>query len=292
MLDAGDRSAAMEATSHGSQLGRLEGIRFSSLAFTNLTQDHLDLHGTMENYFEAKRRLFLEGRPPAAINVGDPWGRKLAEDRPDALTYGFADDAELRPEALDGIDLKLKGRFNVENALAAMASSRLLGIDDDAIARGLEALEGVPGRFESVDEGQPFTVIVDYAHTPDSLENVLVTARELDSGKLICVFGCGGDRDREKRPLMGRSPPSSPTSRSSPPTIRAARTRERSSTRSSPASTATWRSSRTGVRRSPGRSRSRSPATSSSSRAKATSRGSSSATEQFPSMTEKSHGKP
>ena len=173
-------------------------------AFTNLTQDHLDLHGTMENYFEAKRRLFLDGRPPAAINVGDAWGRKLAEDRPDALTYGFADDAELRPEALDGIDLKLKGRFNVENALAAMASSRLLGIDDDAIARGLEALEGVPGRFESVDEGQPFTVLVDYAHTPDSLENVLVTARDLDSGRLICVFGCGGDRDREKRPLMGK----------------------------------------------------------------------------------------
>jgi len=203
MLDAGDRSAAMEATSHGSHLGRLEEIRFSSLAFTNLTQDHLDLHGTMEAYFEAKRRLFLEGRPPAAINVGDPWGRKLAEDRPDALTYGFADDAEIRPEALEGIDLKLKGRFNVENALAVLASARLLGIDDDAIARGLEALDGVPGRFEAVDEGQPFTVLVDYAHTPDSLENVLTTARELDSGRLICVFGCGGDRDREKRPLMG-----------------------------------------------------------------------------------------
>jgi len=204
MLDAGDRSAAMEATSHGSQLGRLEGIRFSSLAFTNLTQDHLDLHGTMEAYFEAKRRLFLDGRPPAAINVGDDWGRKLAEDRPDALTYGFADDAEVRPEALDGIGLKLKGRFNVENALAALASCRLLGIDDDAIARGLEAVDGVPGRFEAVDEGQPFTVLVDYAHTPDSLENVLTTAREITSGRLICVFGCGGDRDREKRPIMGR----------------------------------------------------------------------------------------
>jgi len=158
----------------------------------------------MENYFEAKRKLFLDDRPPAAINVGDPWGRKLAEDRPDALTYGFADDAEIRPDALDGIELKLKGRFNVENALAALASARLLGIDDEAIARGLEALDGVPGRFEAVDEGQPFTVLVDYAHTPDSLENVLTTARELDSGRLICVFGCGGDRDREKRPLMGR----------------------------------------------------------------------------------------
>jgi UDP-N-acetylmuramoyl-L-alanyl-D-glutamate--2,6-diaminopimelate ligase len=205
MLDAGDRSAAMEATSHGSELGRLDGIRFASLAFTNLTQDHLDLHGTMEAYFEAKRRLFLEGRPPAAINVGDEWGRRLAEDLPDALTYGFADDAQIRPEALGGIDLKLKGRFNVENALAAMASARLLGIDDESIARGLEAVDGVPGRFEAVDEGQPFTVIVDYAHTPDSLENVLTAARELDSGRLICVFGCGGDRDREKRPLMGRA---------------------------------------------------------------------------------------
>ena len=120
------------------------------------------------------------------------------------MTYGFADDAEIRPEALDGIDLKLKGRFNVENALAAMASCRLLGIDDDAIARGLEAVDGVPGRFEAVDEGQPFTVLVDYAHTPDSLENVLTTARELTSGRVICVFGCGGDRDREKRPIMGR----------------------------------------------------------------------------------------
>jgi UDP-N-acetylmuramoyl-L-alanyl-D-glutamate--2,6-diaminopimelate ligase len=204
MLDAGDRSCAMEATSHGSAFNRLDGIRFASLAFTNLTQDHLDLHGTMEAYFEAKRRLFVETRPPAAINVGDPWGRRLAEERPDALTYGFAEDATIRPDALDGIDLKLKGRFNVENALAAMASAQLLGIDADAVARGLEALDGVPGRFETDDEGQPFTVVVDYAHTPDSLENVLTTARELDAGRVICVFGCGGDRDREKRPMMGR----------------------------------------------------------------------------------------
>ena len=204
MLDAGDRSCAMEATSHGSALRRLEGVRFASLAFTNLTQDHLDLHGTMDDYFEAKRRLFLEARPPAAINIGDPWGRRLAEDRPEALTYGFAEDAAIRPDALDGIDLKLKGRFNVENALAAMASAQLLGIEADAIARGLEALDGVPGRFETVDEGQPFTVVVDYAHTPDSLENVLATARELEAGRVICVFGCGGDRDREKRPMMGR----------------------------------------------------------------------------------------
>ena len=205
MLDAGNRSAAVEATSHGSQLNRLDGIRFTTLAFTNLTQDHLDLHGTMEDYFEAKRRLFVGvERPAAAINLGDLWGRRLAEERPDALTYGFAEDAMLRPEALAGIDLKLRGRFNIENALAAMASARLLGIDDAEITRGIEALDEVPGRFETVDEGQPFTVIVDYAHTPDSLENVLSTARELDAGRVICVFGCGGDRDREKRPMMGR----------------------------------------------------------------------------------------
>ncbi len=204
MLDAGDRSCAMEATSHGSELGRLDRVRFAALVFTNLSQDHLDFHGTMERYFEAKRRLFLEGRPPAVINVGDPWGRRLAADRPDALTFGFADDAEIGPDVLAEVDLKLRGRFNVENALGALTASRLLGIDDDAIVRGLEAVRGVPGRFESVAEGQPFEVIVDYSHKPDALESVLRTARDLAGGRVICVFGCGGDRDRGKRPLMGR----------------------------------------------------------------------------------------
>jgi UDP-N-acetylmuramoyl-L-alanyl-D-glutamate--2,6-diaminopimelate ligase len=204
MLDAGDRSAAVEATSHGSELGRLDRVRFSALVFTNLTQDHLDFHGTMERYFEAKRRLFLVAHPPAAINVGDEWGRKLAADRPDALTFGFADDAEVGPGALDGVDLQLRGRFNVENALGALAAGRLLGIDDGAIKRGLKAVRGVPGRFESVSAGQSFEVIVDYSHKPDALESVLRTARGLTDGRLICVFGCGGDRDRGKRPLMGR----------------------------------------------------------------------------------------
>jgi UDP-N-acetylmuramoyl-L-alanyl-D-glutamate--2,6-diaminopimelate ligase len=205
MLDAGDRSCALEATSHGSHFRRLAGTRFACLIFTNLTQDHLDLHGSMEDYFAAKRRLFVDGsRPPAAVNIGDPWGRRLAAELPDALTYGFAPDAELTPDALAGIDVKLKGRFNVENALAAMAGGRLLGIRGDEIAAGIERVDGVPGRFEPVDEGQPFTVLVDYAHTPDSLENVLRSARGLTSERLFCVFGCGGDRDRGKRPLMGR----------------------------------------------------------------------------------------
>jgi UDP-N-acetylmuramoyl-L-alanyl-D-glutamate--2,6-diaminopimelate ligase len=203
MLDAGDGSCVMEATSHGSELRRLDRIRFDALVFTNLTQDHLDFHGTMERYFEAKRRLFLEGRPPAAINSADEWGRRLLDDRPEALTYGSAPDAQIGPDALNGVDLKLRGRFNVENALGALAAARLLGVDEEAIVRGLEAVPGVPGRFESVDEGQPFEVVVDYSHTPDSLENVLRAARELAEGRVICVFGCGGDRDRGKRPVMG-----------------------------------------------------------------------------------------
>jgi UDP-N-acetylmuramoyl-L-alanyl-D-glutamate--2,6-diaminopimelate ligase len=206
LLEAGDRSCAMEASSHASALHRLDRVRFAALVFTNLTPDHLDFHGTMERYFESKRRLFLQAEPPpAAINVDDPWGRKLAAERPGALTFGLADDAQIRPDALDGIDLKLRGRFNVENALGAVAAARLLGIGDEAVAQGLEAVRRVPGRFESVDEGQPFEVIVDYSHTPDSLENALRAARDLAAtGRVLCVFGCGGDRDREKRPLMGR----------------------------------------------------------------------------------------
>jgi UDP-N-acetylmuramoyl-L-alanyl-D-glutamate--2,6-diaminopimelate ligase len=204
MLDAGDRSCAMEASSHASTLHRLDCTRFSALVFTNLSQDHLDFHGEMESYFQAKRRLFVEGRPPAAVNVGDDYGRRLAAELPDALTYGLTEDAEVGPEALAGIALGLKGRFNEENALAAIAAARLLGIEDDCVRRGLESVRGVPGRFEAVDEGQPFSVIVDYAHKPGALETVLGEARSLAAGnRVICVVGAGGDRDRGKRPLMG-----------------------------------------------------------------------------------------
>jgi UDP-N-acetylmuramoyl-L-alanyl-D-glutamate--2,6-diaminopimelate ligase len=204
MLDAGDRSVALEASSHASALHRLDHVRFAVLVFTNLSHEHLDFHADMEEYFDAKRRLFLEGSPPAVVNVGDEYGRRLASELPDALTFGFADDAEVGPEALVGVELKLRGRFNVENALGALAAARLLGIADDAIARGLESVRGVPGRFEAIDEGQPFEVIVDYAHKPVALETLLRTVRELSSGRVMCVFGCGGDRDREKRPQMGR----------------------------------------------------------------------------------------
>ncbi len=220
MLDAGDRSCALEATSHGAVQHRLDGVRFAALAFTNLGHDHLDFHGTLDDYFAAKRHLFVrEPRPPAAVNLDDPWGRHLAEELRGGtlLTFGLAEDADIRPESVQltpggtsfraaGIDveLSLPGRFNLENALAAVAASHLAGVGDEAIAAGLAAVEGVPGRFELVDEGQPFAVVVDYAHKPEALANVLRTARELAAGRVLCVFGAGGDRDRAKRPLMGR----------------------------------------------------------------------------------------
>jgi UDP-N-acetylmuramoyl-L-alanyl-D-glutamate--2,6-diaminopimelate ligase len=220
MLEAGDRSCAMEATSHGSSLKRLLGVRFRALVFTNLSQDHLDFHGTMEEYFAAKRRLFAEldvdgKRPPAAINVGDPHGRRLADElralgeEPTEFSLADAAGLEVGPAGssfrFGGLDLRtrLRGRFNVENVLGAVAAARLLGIEDEPIATGVEHLAGVPGRFEAVDEGQPFAVLVDYSHKPGALESVLEEARSLASGRLICVFGCGGDRDRGKRPLMG-----------------------------------------------------------------------------------------
>jgi UDP-N-acetylmuramoyl-L-alanyl-D-glutamate--2,6-diaminopimelate ligase len=221
MLDAGDRSCVIEATSHGSALRRLDRVRFAALAFTNLSHDHLDFHRDLEDYFDAKRRLFLaEPSPPAAVNVGDEHGARLAQElrvRGGRLvTYGFPDEADVRPGRLDasgpvttftaaGIDLRTRlcGRFNVENVLAAVAVARLLEVPDEAIAAGIEAVAGVPGRFEVVDEGQPFTVVVDYAHKPAALSGVLRAARGLAPGRLICVFGCGGDRDREKRPEMG-----------------------------------------------------------------------------------------
>jgi UDP-N-acetylmuramoyl-L-alanyl-D-glutamate--2,6-diaminopimelate ligase len=195
MLDSGDRSCAMEATSIAGVQGRLDGTRFAVLVFTNLTQDHLDFHGTMDEYYAAKEALFAQAER-AVVNVADEWGRRLAESLPAARTFTPDDE-------LGEIDLKLRGRFNRANALGAVWAARELGIGEDAIRTGIESLDGVPGRFESVEAGQPFAVIVDYAHTPDSLENVLRTAREL-GGRLTVVFGAGGDRDREKRPLMGQ----------------------------------------------------------------------------------------
>jgi UDP-N-acetylmuramoyl-L-alanyl-D-glutamate--2,6-diaminopimelate ligase len=223
MLDAGDVSAAVEASSHGSALRRLDRVRFDALVFTNLSQDHLDLHGSMEEYFQAKRRLFAGAQPPpAAVNVGDAWGEQLAAElldvhRAPLVTFGLTETAEIRPEGLEvgahgsrfragglAIETPLRGLFNVENVLGAVAAGILLDLAEDAIVDGIARVEGVAGRFEAIDEGQPFAVVVDYAHTPDSLATVLDAARGLGDGRVIVVFGAGGDRDRGKRPLMGK----------------------------------------------------------------------------------------
>ncbi|MDQ3671243.1 MAG: UDP-N-acetylmuramoyl-L-alanyl-D-glutamate--2,6-diaminopimelate ligase [Actinomycetota bacterium] len=223
MVDAGDDSAAVEASSHGSAFRRLDRVRFDALVFTNLSQDHLDLHGTMEEYFAAKRRLFTGPQPPpAAVNVGEAWGQRLAAElavshRAPLVTFGLEQGAEVRPKGLEvsaegsrfqaagiQIETSLRGTFNVENVLGAVAAGLLLDLDEDAIQKGIAGVSQVPGRFEAVDAGQPFVVLVDYAHTPDSLETVLRAARELGEGRVIVVFGAGGDRDRGKRAPMGK----------------------------------------------------------------------------------------
>ncbi len=222
MLDAGDEAVVIEASSHGSHYRRLDRVRFDALVFTNLSQDHLDLHGSMEEYYQAKRKLFTGVEPaPAAVNIGDPYGRRLADElasagRAPLVTFGLRPDAEVRADALEldaagsrftaaGIALTtpLRGVFNVENVLAAVTAALLLDVEESAIVEGVAAAPQVAGRFESVDCGQPFTVLVDYAHTPDALDRVLQAARAVDSGRLIIVFGAGGDRDREKRRSMG-----------------------------------------------------------------------------------------
>jgi UDP-N-acetylmuramoyl-L-alanyl-D-glutamate--2,6-diaminopimelate ligase len=243
MADGGDQACALEISSHALALDRSAGIDFDAVVFTNLTRDHLDFHADLEDYFAAKRRLFLpdearNGRAVAVVNVGDEFGRRLAAEcrgsYGDGLWTFAVDDtsgAEAGPGApaadvlatdlrLDAdtsaftlhaprlalelpITLRLAARFNVENALAAATTALALGLPPDAVRDGLAAAEGVPGRFQAVRAGQPFSVVVDYSHTPDSLENALRAARAVSAGRVLVVFGCGGDRDRGKRPLMG-----------------------------------------------------------------------------------------
>jgi len=197
MVDGGDQACVLEATSEAGAQRRLQGTTFAVLVFTNLSQDHLNFHGTMEAYYEAKAALFAQAER-AVVNVEGEWGKRLAAELPDATTFDGSSDA------LDGIELQLRGAFNRENAIGATLAAEALGIDREAVKRGIESVTGVPGRFEAIDEVQPFTVIVDYAHTPDSLANVIQAARALGEGSLTVVFGAGGDRDRGKRPLMGR----------------------------------------------------------------------------------------
>jgi UDP-N-acetylmuramoyl-L-alanyl-D-glutamate--2,6-diaminopimelate ligase len=219
MRARGDVACAMEVSSHALALRRADAIHWAVAIFTNLTQDHLDFHPTMEDYFTAKRRMFQAGPRAAVVNVDDPYGRRLAAELPGAITFGIdSADASVRATdvafaltgstfTVDGLDLRtpLPGRFNVLNALGALAAARALGVGDDVSAGALATAARVPGRFEPVNAGQPFAVLVDYAHTPDSLENVLRAAREIAQRRVIVVFGAGGDRDRGKRPLMGRA---------------------------------------------------------------------------------------
>lgn len=224
---AGDEAAVMEVSSHALGQERVWGFPFAAAIFTNLTQDHLDYHHTMEEYFRAKKRLFEGlGTPPpqlAVINSDDPWGRRLLDEiSGTTITFGCSSQASVYPkrfssngngiEALVGapqgalkIVSPLVGRPNLMNILAAVAVSQALGISTESIQQGVAALQSVPGRFERVVASQPFLVVVDYAHTDDALRKVLATAREFARGRLIVVFGCGGDRDRSKRVPMGEA---------------------------------------------------------------------------------------
>ncbi|HEX4669166.1 MAG TPA: UDP-N-acetylmuramoyl-L-alanyl-D-glutamate--2,6-diaminopimelate ligase [Solirubrobacterales bacterium] len=224
MLDRGDTACAMEVSSHAMSLRRADAIHWEVALFTNLTQDHLDFHADMEDYFLAKRKLFEAGPGTAIVNVDDPYGRRLAEEF-ECVTFS-ADGAEADYSARDvsfdasgarftivqgpmgrevEVRMGLPGHFNVANALGAFAAAEALGVGAEETAAGLARAARVPGRFEPIDEGQGFSVLVDYAHTPDSLENVLRAARRFTEGRLIAVFGAGGDRDRDKRPKMGRA---------------------------------------------------------------------------------------
>lgn len=227
MLERGVDAAAMEVSSHALALHRVDGCRFAGAAFTNLSQDHLDFHADLEDYFEAKALLFEPKRgflPPgrAVLSADDDHGRRLALRHADAVTFGFSADADWRavevrcgPAGSDfgvllpGADAPIRahvampGSFNVSNALCAITLLAQTGTELEAAVEGVAGLAGVPGRMERIDAGQPFLALVDYAHTPAAVTSLLQTVRELVPGRLLLVLGCGGDRDRGKRPLMG-----------------------------------------------------------------------------------------
>lgn len=229
-LDGGSEAVVMEVSSHALALQRIAGCAFDAGIFTNLTQDHLDFHGDMEEYFAAKTRLFTDVAREseahksfgAVINADDRYGRRLLEIAADSpfITYGIEHEAHVKAEAVHltpsgtsfvartsggdiPFDIQLTGRFNVQNALAAIAYGLLKGLSAAQIGSAMRRAQAPEGRMEVINEGQDFHVAVDYAHTPDGLKSVLATVREFTQGRLICVFGCGGDRDRTKRPQMG-----------------------------------------------------------------------------------------
>lgn len=222
MRDAGCQYVIMECSSHALDQKRIYDLEFEVAAFTNLTQDHLDYHKSMDNYLEAKRKLFAMCKN-AVINIDDSYGKEIAESltcntftyaskdrtatysanginmRPDGIEYEMVSDYTIRR-----IKLKTGGKFSIYNSLCAAVCAKVLGFTEDEIAGALESLEGVKGRAEVVNTGKDFTIIIDYAHTPDGLENILSTFKELKRGRLVCLFGCGGNRDATKRPIMGK----------------------------------------------------------------------------------------
>jgi UDP-N-acetylmuramoyl-L-alanyl-D-glutamate--2,6-diaminopimelate ligase len=225
--DGGGTFATLEASSHALAMDRLWGCHFAAAVFSNLTRDHIDYHKTFENYFAAKRRLFEgtgAGAPDVAvINTDGEWGKKLAGLAKKTLTYGLQNGTDLKakkfqlsfnglnftaqtPNGAIQVESALVGRINVYNILAAIGAGIGLGISNEVIETGIGNLQAVAGRFQRVDQGQPFLVVVDYAHTDDALENLIRTARELNAkGRIITLFGCGGSRDRTKRPIMGET---------------------------------------------------------------------------------------
>lgn len=221
MQQQGITHVVMEVSSHALDQGRVAGCLFSTAVFTNLTQDHLDYHQNMTAYFKAKKTLFYQCKGKWIINVDDPWGEQLARESPQKVwAYGIDKKKDLYPlewkSSLDGLSMNvhtpigeieinahLVGRHNVCNILAAIGAAISEGLSKPEIAAGIYALKNVPGRFERIDAGQDFTVIVDYAHTPDALERLLQTVSALSPKRVLTLFGCGGDRDRGKRPQMG-----------------------------------------------------------------------------------------
>jgi UDP-N-acetylmuramoyl-L-alanyl-D-glutamate--2,6-diaminopimelate ligase len=223
--DAGGKYAVLEASSHSLAMDRLWGCHFQAAVFTNLTREHMDFHKTFDDYFVAKKRLFEgtgAGAPEVAVlNTDDEFGKRLAGLAKKTVTYGLESDADIATKkfqlTFDGLTFtantpngkvqvvsRLVGRINVYNLLAAIGAAQALGLSNEVIERGIRELESVSGRFQRIDLGQPFLVIVDYAHTDDALENLIRTARELNpKGRVITLFGCGGQKDRTKRPVMG-----------------------------------------------------------------------------------------
>ena len=221
MAEGGVQDVVMEVSSHSLELKKVDGLTYQVAIFTNLTQDHLDFHGTMENYARAKAKLFTMCKN-AVINTDDEWSRVMLEAaKCPVTTFGIDKDADVKAEnivyfmdhstfdvKLDdrvySFELHVPGRFSVYNALGVIAAARMLGIPAESIVKGINAIKGVPGRIQNIPNDRGFNVIVDYAHTPDGIEKILKSVREFTKGRIITVFGCGGDRDRTKRPIMGR----------------------------------------------------------------------------------------